>query len=56
MVQSYYWYSLATTESTGEFNRKYSASRDNAAKKLNSDKLMEAQRITREWEKSHPAK
>jgi uncharacterized protein len=53
-VQSYYWYSLATSRSSGEDHKKYSDARDKAAENLTPEKLMDAQRMTREWEKSHP--
>jgi len=55
-VQSYYWYSLAASRSAGDDHKKFSASINAAAKKLNPEKLLEAQRMTMEWEKSHPRK
>jgi hypothetical protein len=56
VVKSYMWLSLAASRSAGEDHENYSRARDLAAKKLTSEKLMEAQRMTREWEKSHPKK
>jgi len=55
-VQSYFWFSLAASRSTGENKKKFSDARDRAAEKLTPGKLIEAQRMTREWEKSHPRK
>lgn len=55
-VQSYFWYSLAASRSSGEDHKKCSDARDLAAKELAPEKLMEAQRMVREWEKSHPRK
>ena len=55
-VQTYFWFSLAASGSTGEQNKEFSASRNDAAKKLTPENLMEAQRMTTEWEKSHPRK
>lgn len=55
-VQSYFWFSLAASRSAGEDHKKYSGRRDQVAKMLPPEKLMEAQRMTREWEKSHPRK
>jgi hypothetical protein len=53
-IQSYFWFSLEASRSSGEDHRKYSDARDRAAIKLTPDKLVEAQRMIREWEKSHP--
>jgi TPR repeat protein len=53
-VQSYFWSSLAASRSSGEDHKESSDARDRAEKKLTPEKLMEAQRMTREWEKSHP--
>lgn len=44
---------LAASRSAGEDHKKYSGRRDQVAKMLTPEKLMEAQRMTREWEKSH---
>ena len=55
-VQSYFWYSLASSRASGDDYKEVSGGRDNAAKKLTPDQLREAQRMTREWEKAHPRK
>ena len=55
-VQSYFWLSLAASRSIGEDHKIISNARDEAANMLTPEKLMEAQRMTREWEKSHPRK
>ena len=53
-VKSYFWYSLAASGSSGAEGRKYTEARDIVAEKLTPVKLLEAQRMTWEWEKSHP--
>jgi hypothetical protein len=53
-VQSYFWFSLAASRSAAEDHDKFSGARDVAAKRLIPEKLKEAQRKKREWEKSHP--
>ena len=56
LVQSYFWSSLAASRgSRGKYNNA-SNTRDRFAKLLPPEKLVEAQRMTREWEKSHPRK
>lgn len=55
-VQSYFWYSLAASRSSGEDHKKFSDARDQAAKKLTPEKLLEAQQVTRDWEAKHPRK
>ena len=55
-VHSYFWYSLAASRSSGAEQRKYTEARDMAAEKLTPEKLIEGQRMTWEWEKSHPRK
>ena len=55
-VQSYCLLSLAASGDAGENQRKFSRTRDLVASRLTPDKLLEAQRMTREWEKSHPRK
>ncbi len=55
-VHSYFWYSLAASRSSGAEQKKYTEARDMAAEKLTPEKLMEGQRMTWEWEKSHPRK
>jgi uncharacterized protein len=55
-VHSYFWYSLAASRSAGEDHEKYTEARDLVAEKLTPEKLTEAQRMTWEWEKSHPQK
>ena len=53
-VQSYFWASLAALESLYGTYPQATKVRDEAEKKLNPEKLMEAQRMTAEWKKSHP--
>ena len=55
-VQSYFWSSLAASRGYGGKYNNASNTRDRAAKLLPLEKLVEAQRMTREWEKSHPRK
>lgn len=55
-VHSYFWYSLAASRSSGAERKKYTEARDMAAEKLTPEKLVEGQRMTWEWEKSHPRK
>ena len=55
-VQAYFWSSLAASRASGDASRQAMDIRDQAAKRLTPEKLKEAQRMTREWEKSHPRK
>lgn len=55
-VQSYFWSSLAASSASGDDFKEAMSERDRAAKLLTPEKLMEAQRMTREWEKSHSRK
>jgi TPR repeat protein len=55
-VQSYFWFSLAASRASGDEYRQASDAKDRVAKELTPEKLMEARRMTREWEKSHPKK
>jgi TPR repeat protein len=55
-VQSYFWFSLAASRASGEEYRQASEAKDQIVKELTPEKLREAQRMTREWEKSHPRK
>ena len=55
-VQSYFWFSLAASRSSGDDYKQLSESRDIAARQLTPEKLREAQRMTQEWEASHPRK
>jgi TPR repeat protein len=55
-VQSYFWSSLAASRGSGGKYNNASNTRDRSAKLLPPEKLVEAQRMTREWEKSHPRK
>ena len=55
-VQSYFWSSLGASRASGDASRQAIVIRDQAAKRLTPEKLMEAQRMTRKWEKSHPRK
>lgn len=45
---------LAASGSSGAEGKKYTEARDIVAEKLTPVKLLEAQRMTCEWEKSHP--
>jgi len=56
LVQSYFWFSLAASRATGDEYRQASEAKDRVAKELTPEKLKEAQRRVREWEKSHPGK
>jgi uncharacterized protein len=53
---SYFWFSIFTSRCSEMAYTGGVIFRDAAAKKLTPDQLMEAQRMTREWEKSHPRK
>jgi TPR repeat protein len=55
-VQSYFWSSLAASRGSGGKYNNASNTRDRSAKLLPPEKLAEARRMTREWEKSHPRK
>ncbi|MCR4310706.1 MAG: SEL1-like repeat protein [Deltaproteobacteria bacterium] len=55
-VQSYFWFSLAASRASGDEYKQASDAKDRAAKELTPEKLKEAQRMVREWEKSHPRK
>jgi TPR repeat protein len=55
-VQSYFWFSLAASRASGEEYKQASEAKDRIAKELTPEKLKEAQRMVREWEKSHPRK
>ena len=55
-VQSYFWFSLAASRASGDEYKQASEAKDQAAKALTPEKLKEAQRMVREWEKSHPRK
>jgi len=55
-VQSYFWFSLATSRATGENYIKSNSGREHAARMLTPENLMEAQRMTKEWEAKHPRK
>ena len=55
-VLSYCLFSLAASGGAGEDRKKYSRTRDLAASRLTPDKLREAQRMARDWERSHPRK
>ena len=55
-VQSYFWFSLAASRASGDDYKQASAAKAQVAKSLTPEKLKEAQRKVREWEKSHPGK
>ncbi len=55
-VQSYCLLSLAASSEAGEDQKKFSRTRDIVASRLTPEKLIEARRMAREWEKSHPRK
>jgi hypothetical protein len=55
-VQSYFWFSLAASRASGDEYQQASHAKDRVAKELTPEKLKEAQRMVREWEKSHPRK
>jgi len=55
-VQSYFWFSLAASRASGDEYRQASEAKNRVAKELTPEKLKEAQRMAREWEKSHPRK
>jgi hypothetical protein len=56
LVQSYFWFSLAASRASGDDYRQASEAKDRVAKELTPEKLKEAQRMVRDWEKSHPKK
>jgi len=56
IVQSYFWFSLAASSSSGDSAKEAADARDEVAKFLTPEKIKEAQRMKREWEKSHPRK
>ena len=53
-VFAYFWFSLSASRSTGEHHVQSAKSRDIAAASLTPDQLMKAQRMTREWDATHP--
>jgi TPR repeat protein len=53
-VQSYFWFSLAASRASGDEYKQASEAKKRVAKELTPEKLKEAQRMVREWEKSHP--
>jgi len=55
-VQSYFWFSLAASRASGEEYKQASDAKAQVAKALTPEKLKEARRMVREWEKSHPKK
>jgi hypothetical protein len=55
-VQSYLWSGLAASQSSGDAYKQATEVRDKAEKNLTPEKLMEAQRMIREWEAKHPRK
>jgi hypothetical protein len=55
-VQSYFWFSLAASRATGDEYKQASEAKDRVAKELTPEKLEEARRLVREWQKSHPGK
>jgi TPR repeat protein len=55
-VQSYFWFSLAASRASGDEHKQASDAKDQVAKTLTPEKLKEAQRMVREWEKSRPRK
>jgi len=56
LVQSYFWFSLAASRASGDEYKQASDAKDRIATELPPDKLKKAQRMVREWEKSHPRK
>jgi hypothetical protein len=56
LVQSYFWFSLAASRASGDEYKQASEAKDRVAKELSPEKLKEAQRMVKEWEKSHPKK
>jgi TPR repeat protein len=56
LVQSYFWFSLAASRASGDEYAQSVEARDRIAKELTPEKLKEARRMVREWEKSHPRK
>jgi hypothetical protein len=56
LVQSYFWFSLAASRASGDEYQQASEAKDRVAKELTPEKLKAAQRMVREWEKSHPRK
>jgi TPR repeat protein len=56
LVQSYSWYSMAASKGTGDTQKEATAAMTMLAKKLAPEKIAEAKRMAREWEKSHPGK
>jgi TPR repeat protein len=56
LVQSYFWFSLAASRASGEEYKQASEAKGRIAKELTPEKLKEAQRMVRDWEKSHPRK
>jgi TPR repeat protein len=56
LVQSYFWFSLAASRASGDEYKQASEAKERVAKELTPEKLKEARRMVREWEKSHPRK
>jgi TPR repeat protein len=55
-VLAYFWTSLSASRSTGDDYNKSVKYREEAAKKLTPEQLLNAQKMTREWEAKHPKK
>jgi TPR repeat protein len=56
LVQSYFWFSVAESRATGVEYRQASEAKNRVAKEMTAEKLAEARRMVKEWEKSHPGK
>ena len=52
--ETYMWFNLAASRSTGELRDNIVKNRDRAADELTPDELSEAQRLGREWNAAHP--
>jgi hypothetical protein len=52
--ETYMWFNLAASRSTGERRDESVNNRDRAAGQLTPDGLNEAQRLAREWDAAHP--
>jgi hypothetical protein len=55
-MRSYFWFSLAASRSSGAENEKFTDARDRAGQKLTRENILDAQRMARKWEESHPRK
>jgi hypothetical protein len=55
-VQSYFWFSVAASRASGDDYKQASEAKERVAKEMPPEKLKEAQRMVRDWEKSHPKK